>query len=202
MSNTSVRNQYYPYLHYQFSVCSYVPSFATGSAQYDRGEGHVSTCRANVSIALGMTARRWSIRRKFWRECNMSAPPTCTCGVALDAEVEAVDGEVEGVVDNAQVEEPDAEAEAEADPDADLEACLANEEFIEGGRLMQTWNQTMQMQSHWHSHYRSHSQTPSTTPRQTSRDGESTRLSIDIVDVEIFMSSMVYPSLQGSFISV
>ncbi len=70
---------------------------------------------------------------------------------------------VEGVVDDARVEEPDAEAElirvadpdteAEADPDTDLEARLGSEGFIEGRRLTQTLN-----------HYHSHSQTPLTTP--------------------------------------
>ncbi len=59
----------------------------------------------------------------------MPAPPTCARKAVLNAEVEAVDAAevMEGVVDDAWVEEPD--AEAEADLDADLEARLANEGF-------------------------------------------------------------------------
>ncbi|PBK92278.1 hypothetical protein ARMGADRAFT_1081054 [Armillaria gallica] len=46
----------------------------------------------------------------------MPAPPTCTREATLNAEVEAVDAaeEVEGVVDDAWVKEPDAEAELSA----------------------------------------------------------------------------------------
>ncbi|KAK0229280.1 hypothetical protein EDD85DRAFT_794352 [Armillaria nabsnona] len=82
----------------------------------------------------------------------------------FNAEVEAVDAaeEVEGVVDDAWAEEPD--AEVELDPDVGLEACLANFiGLIEGRRLTWTLNQTTLMQSHWHWHYHWHSQTLSTT---------------------------------------
>ncbi len=72
---------------------------------------------------------------------SILAPLTCTREAPLNAEVEVVDAaeEVEGVVDDARVEDPDAEAEAELarvldpdteaepDPDADLEARLTNE---------------------------------------------------------------------------
>ncbi len=62
----------------------------------------------------------------------MPAPPTCVREDALKAEEKAVDAaeEVEDVVDDARVEEPD--AEAEPDPDTDLEARLGSEGFIEG----------------------------------------------------------------------
>ncbi len=58
---------------------------------------------------------------------RMPAPPTYAGEAVLNAEVDAVDAAevMEGVVDDARVEEPD--AEAEPDPDADLEARLANE---------------------------------------------------------------------------
>ncbi len=93
----------------------------------------------------------------------MLAPPTCAREAALKAEVEAVDAaeEVEGVVDDARVEEPVTEAEtelarvedpgteAEPDPDTDLEARLANfEEPTEGRRLTRRRNQTTQTQNH------------------------------------------------------
>ncbi len=93
----------------------------------------------------------------------MPAPPICAREAALNAEVEAVDAaeEVEGVVDDARMEEPDAEAEAELarmvdadteaepDPDTDLEARLANlEGLTERRRLTRTRNQTTQTQSH------------------------------------------------------
>ncbi|PBK92301.1 hypothetical protein ARMGADRAFT_1081079 [Armillaria gallica] len=47
---------------------------------------------------------------------RMPAPPTCAREAMLNAEVEAVDAaeEVEGVVDDAWVKEPDAEAELSA----------------------------------------------------------------------------------------
>ncbi len=97
----------------------------------------------------------------------MPAPPTCTREVVLKAEEEAVDAaeEVEGVVDDARVEEPD--AEVEPDPDTDLEAHLGSEGFTEGRRLTRTQNQTTLMQNHSHSHYCSDSQTPSMMPKQT-----------------------------------
>ncbi len=92
----------------------------------------------------------------------MPAPPTCAHEAVLEAEEGAVDAaeEVDGVVDGAQVEEPD--AEVEPDPDTDLEAHLGSEGFTEGRRLTRTQNQTTQTQnhSHSHSHYRSDLQTP------------------------------------------
>ena len=71
----------------------------------------------------------------------MPAPPTYAGEAVLNAEVVEVHAAevMEGVVDDARVEEPDAEAEAELarvvdpvteaepDPDADLEARLAKE---------------------------------------------------------------------------
>ncbi len=74
---------------------------------------------------------------------RMPAPPTCLREAALKAEEEAVDAaeEVEGVVDDVRVKEPD--------PVTDLEARLANEgSQKEGLGLTWTENQTMQMQSH------------------------------------------------------
>ncbi len=72
---------------------------------------------------------------------SIPVPLTCTHEAPLNAEVEVVDAaeEVEGVVDDARVEDPDTEAEAELtrvldpdteaepDPDADLETRLTNE---------------------------------------------------------------------------
>ncbi len=72
-----------------------------------------------------------------------AAPPTCLREAALKAEEEAVDAaeEVEGVVDDARVKEPD--------PVTDLEARLANEgSQKEGLGLTRTGNQTTQTQSH------------------------------------------------------
>ncbi|PBK92274.1 hypothetical protein ARMGADRAFT_1105081 [Armillaria gallica] len=107
--------------------------------------------RSTVLVTPRQRIKLWSIREGVYNmsiatthtqtTASIPAPLTCTREAPLNAEVEAVDAaeEVEGVVDDTWVEDPDAEAEAELaqvldpyteaepDPDVDLETRLTNE---------------------------------------------------------------------------
>ncbi len=128
----------------------------------------------------------------------------------MNAEVDAVDAAevMEGVVDDARVEEPD--AEAEPDPDADLEARLANEHSQKEGdprrrrtrrrrrRTTRTCTTTLTCRPH----------DPVDDAEADEligsdlRDGESTRLSKDIVDIGDIHKLNCVPMSARSFVSV